>query len=227
MSTVVDWHPILKPQAVSFNLRGQTIIGGVSLTGRTQVALLDSGYWIAQYSGIVVSTPAKVRAYRALAASLRGGAFQVRLPAVDCSQAPWPDGDADNEQVPYDDDALHDDDTGFYQPVIAVVLDVAGVSGDSIVTVDVQNAGDIRPGMLFSLDSGNRMHVIRMVLSTVGSIQQWAISPRLRSAYSVGEELDFDDPRCLMRLSDEGAADLMLTTGKFGTPDMQFVEVLA
>lgn len=87
--TTYDWPAALtRFRAIAFNPRGMTVSGPPSLLGRTQVGSLDAGYWVAGVFAIAANRPERVRAFRALRASLEGGAHAVRVPACDGANAP-------------------------------------------------------------------------------------------------------------------------------------------
>lgn len=80
---IYDWPEGLAGRVVSFNPRGMTVSGPPTLLGRTQIASMDAGYWIASISGIVTVDPETVKAFRAFRAKLEGGAHQARVPVFD------------------------------------------------------------------------------------------------------------------------------------------------
>lgn len=227
--TIYDWPSVLGPRGVAFNKRGQTVAGPPSLTGRTQVASLDAGYWVAGYRGVNAGGASRVRAYRALTALLEGGAHQIRVPVFDVAQAPWPLDSAGNpitsvSQVAHSDDALFSDLTGYAQSSIDAYLTSAAALRATSVAVAFRNAGTRGGGEYFSI--GDRLYLVRAVLADDGAGNlTLAIWPPLREAAASGAVLNFDRPVCRMRLASESSADLDLDWGRFGFPDMAFVEV--
>lgn len=225
--SVYDWPLRLGARGIAFNPRGQTLSGPPSLKGQSQVASVDAGYWIASLDQIPTAIPAKVKLFRALTALLEGGAHQIRVPAFDCTQAPWPIVGGvpltSYDDVTYDDDSEHDDDTPFYQPVIDIVAAAAAARATAL-DITINLAGDLIGGELFT-SGDNRLHVIKRIDPlTSGGDYRISIWPPLREAIEEPVRLNFDRPVCLMRLASEQAADLSLAMGRFGMPDMTFIE---
>lgn len=228
MVQVYDWPSGLRVRSPGFQPRGMTVQGPVSLTGGSQSHSVDSGYWIATLAFIPAVTPTAVRVFRALRALLEGGANHIRVPVKDGANAPWPlDGNgrpitSAAAAVFDDDDATFDDGSGFAQPVIAAVLAEDAALRATSVTIDFVNAGTIMGGEYFSI--GDRLHVIKAVLAESGTEKTVAIWPPLREAAPAGRDVEFDAPKCRMRLADDAASDLTLDLGRFGFPDLSFVE---
>ncbi len=224
--TVHDWDPALGAQGITWRRRGQTVAGRPSLTGLTRVASIDAGYWMAEVAGIVAVDPASVRAFRALMSRLEGGAHQIRLPAFDGANAPWPLSGGvpvtSAASTEFTDGTRFTDGTGFFEPSIRIALKEGAVRGATQVTVTVTDAAPISGGEYFTL--GERLHEIREVLSVSGADQTWWIWPRLRRDHPPGAVLNFDTPTCLMRLAGETDGDLALDMGRWGRPTVAFVE---
>lgn len=218
----INWDYRLAPKAVAFNLRGQSISGPPSLSGRSQIWGYDEGFWEARLVGVNAAGPERVNAYRAMVAKCAGGSVAVRVPVFDLDQAPWPlpGGAAANliEDGEFDDGTLFDDGTGFFEYAIEVEMAAPAEAGASQIHVTVTTAGTISEGMFFSID--DRLHRIREKLSDTS----WLIVPKLREDVAQGTLLNFDRPVCRMRLANENSADLTLDFGRNGFPDMHFIE---
>lgn len=230
MAEVYDWPPALRPgEGASYNLRGQVVAGPVSLAGRSQVTMIDTGYWVATLPIALLDAGNDIRVFRALRALLDGGGAHVRVPFFDAGQAPWPaaGGAAANAvgSVTFSDGATFSDGSGFFQAAITVELGADAAAGATEITVTVINAGTITGGEIFSL--GERAHTIASVRSVSGSTQVWAIRPRLRKAHAAGEALDFDNPVCRMRPLSEQEMDLAFGRLWRAKPQVGFVEAFA
>lgn len=233
---IYDWPPTLKLFGVGFNQRGMTLSGPISLTGRSQTSAADAGYWIASYGKVWALEKSTVLTFRALRALLEGGTNQVRVPVQDFAQQPWVlDGSGNPimtaNEVPHDDGVLFDNLTG-YDGIPIYVKSVGDAAvGATRITGDFLLSGTIYGGEYFSV--GDRLYIIRSVLSaeTISSPaptrvrRSLFIWPRLREAVPSGTELNFYNPVCRMRLASDGEMDLNLDLGRFGSPDVQFVEV--
>lgn len=225
--TVVEWPRELAPRAVSFNLRGEVSRGGVSLTNRTQVAVIDAGYWVAEYSAVPVETPERVKLYRRVRAKMRGGGGLVAVPVFDQENAPWPvEGIWSAPSTGFTDGTQFSDGFGFFEPAIQVTASADAAIRATTITAEVAAAGEIVGGEYFSVR--DRLYQIEEVLdvAVTSSEQTWLIKPGLRAAIADGDDLNFDRPTCLMQLAEPGADDLDLEVGRYGFPDLSFVEVI-
>lgn len=226
--TIYDWPATLAPQGSGFNRRGMTVGGPNSLTGRTQVGSIDAGYWIASLTGFRTDRKERVKAYRAVLALLEGGAHQIRVPVFDCRQAPWP-LDSNGKpvtsagDVQFSDGSVLDDGTSLWQPVIVAETVGATALRSTRITIDMVRSADLAGGEYFSL--GDRLYLVRQVLSATGTQKTLGIWPPLREAVPDGTPANFDRPSCVMRLTDEAQGDLSLDYGRYGFPDLSFVEV--
>lgn len=227
MVNLIRWPPALKSRGVAFNRRGQVVGGPLSLSGRNQVGSYDGGHWIATVDVATLDQGDDILAFRALRAEMEGGAHHVLVPAFDEGQAPWPAAggyDANvNDPQEWSDDTLWSDGTGWYEPAILVtVAAVAALRATSIV-IDIDAAGTIKAGQWFSLQGGH-LHEIKRVLAVSGSERTLAISPPLRAAVAIGERVEFERPKCRMRLPAESDADLGMGRLWQSQPSLSFVE---
>lgn len=221
MADLLAWDPRIAPRDISFNLRGQTVRGPATLTGQSQVAAIDAGYWEAFLSRIDAAGPTNVLAYRSMRAKMGGGANHALVPCFDPDQAPWPvaGGPAANRIiVPWSGPTYFTGGVGFGELAIKVALASALAVGSTVIDVTVTTAGTIYPGMRFSIV--DRLYeIVEKITST-----KWRIGPAARAVAAVGTSLNFDRPVCRMQLADEMSGDLSLQYGRIGAPDMRFVE---
>jgi len=224
--TIYDWDRSFAPQSIGFFKRGMTIGGTPSLTGFVQVGQIDAGHWRATMSNIPTGEPSGIKAFRALSGKLEGGGNLIRVPVFDDEQRPWPLSGgvpvAATAATEYTDGSRFTDGTGFKEGTVRITLNGNAEINSTQISVTIGTAGTISGGEYFTL--GERLHVIREVLSVSGSNQTWWVWPKLRQTYASGSFLNFDTPTCLMRLDDEGADDLTVQYGIWGFPQMSFVE---
>lgn len=218
--SVQRWPSILGAKGVSFTKRGMSVLGPVSLSGRTQAGQNDAGFWMAAYSRVPAAGPARVKAYRRLSASLEGAAHQVLVPVFDVANAPWPTPGTYGGTSDFTDGTEFSDDTEFADKAIVASVAVSAAKRANVIEVTESSIAEVEGGELFSI----RNHLY--VISEVVSDGLWRIWPPLREAATAGDEVNFDRPHCLMRLIDDSADDLTLDMGRVGFPDMQFVETL-
>lgn len=223
--TKFAWPRDLSPRIPAFNKRGMTIGGPATLSGPGGVGSYDSGYWVARLSAINAGGPVNVNAYRALLAKLAGGANQVLVPVFDRPNAPWPNPGGPSANIaadqPWDDGFYFDDGRGWYEPAIEVSIAAATAIGATNISVTKTTIGTVRGGEFFSIGDWLYSLVAQLDDGT------WWIAPGLVVATAIGDELNFDDPVCLMQLDMESSGDLALERGIYGFPDIDLVQAPA
>ena len=220
---IYDWPAILIANAETFRIDARTRSGGETISGREQVVTSNLGRWVAQLT-VPLHTPAKIRAMRSLLARLDGRTNAVRIGPCDCRNGnrliPTIGG------IPYDDDSLHSDGTGFMQggalPVIA--KDEAAAAGDTQITIE--NGSTRMPVLEGSfLGAGGCLYVTVGATALPDEKTLLDIRPKLRTALAEGAVVDWCHGRVPMRLSadDSGAFELQLA--RTGTATLDLVEV--
>lgn len=213
------WDASLAPQAISFGRRGMSISGPASLSGRTQVAQYDAGYWVATLSRMNAVDPAHIKAYRRLFALQEGGAHAVMVPVFDRVNAPWPVPGTYSSTTRFSDGTTFSDGTEFLDFGIIVALSGAHSARSTQITVTATTIGTLVGGEYFSI--GKYLYQLTEPISAT----VWKIWPPLRADHAAGAEINFDWPQCPMRLMNEGDDDLKLEYGRYGFPDLNFIEV--
>lgn len=197
--------------------------GPLSLTNRSQISANDAGYWMASLGRIAVGGAALNKAYRRLFALLEGGAHQILVPVFDKANAPWPTpGVYGAGSTKFTDGTRFTDGTAFGERAILVTLASGAAARATSISATVAAAATIVGGEYFEIGVGH-LHVI----AAINNDGSWKIWPPLREAASAGAILDFDNPECRMRLTGEDADDLALEMGRYGFPDLNFVEDLS
>lgn len=222
---IYDWDSSLAPKGIAFNRRGMSIGGPPGLGGRNQVAQIDAGYWIASLQQLAVGGPAAVKAFRRQMALLEGGAHQILVPVFDYSQAPFPDGVTSwpPSATIYTDGTRFSDGTGYLDRLIDIVVAATAALRATRLTLTVNDADDIVGGEYFEIGLG-RLHMITGIISEASPEITVSIWPPLRERVEAGATLNFDNPKCRMRLLNEGDDDIALQMGRYGFPDIQFIE---
>lgn len=214
------------------SLQGRTITGGQSVSGISQAVRTDGGgLWVLSFSGIFLHTADHVRAWRAWEGILDGGAQNVIVPICDLRHGPRPivagvpvdPGDP----VPHSDDAYFSDTTGYASYLIEAETVGTAVLGATEIVIDITVGEALRGGEHFTLTHptrDERMYRVAKVVSVVGTQATVKIRPPLREATTDAMVVDFDRPRCVMRLADPNAMRLNLQLGRFATVGVAFVE---
>lgn len=131
---------------------GTAASGGRALSGATTSARLDGGgLWVASLRQVQVATADQVRAWRALAAVLDGGATPVTVEARDARFAPFRDSSVEQAEATNNDDStLGDGSVYTSQRIQAEVFAAAALRATTLV-VNVDIGAALRGGEHFSL----------------------------------------------------------------------------
>lgn len=218
---------VLRPTSVAFDIASRSLAAPASVSGVTQVVSTDAGIWKATYGGLVVKSRNAVIAHRAISALMEGRLGTILVPTCRAYQ-PIPDGFTATtaaallDEVPHDDEADFDDDTGYSGSTASIQLagdiEARAVSANVVVNY----GGDLEPGQFFSL--GERLYRLRTVVYSTPTTAAITFRPTLREAASAGDYLEIDDPVCRMRLASDDAMDLELALRRFASPTVNFIE---
>jgi hypothetical protein len=223
--------PVLWPREALrfFNFRvdpaPRNLHGPVSADGVSQVASSDAGIWTGALDQVAVHQrrgAQGVEAWHAISGLLEGRLTPLVVPVRVAGRRPLPagvaDGDIDCEPgVPHSDDSLFDDDAGYETQWIDVRLGANANRRATQITLDKIVCGDIRPGMRFSILSGEiglkpiRLYQVKRVVSQAADAAIVTIWPPLREALTEGQMFEFARPYVQMRLASDREMDLMLT----------------
>jgi hypothetical protein len=210
---------------------GSEVDGGTSLSGITDVVQTDGGgYWQADFSdadfgGRDEEERAETLAWRALNAGLAGGqAAVVRF----CDRWHQPVGDL--AAVPHSDDTPFSDASLYASAgASARVLAVAnGQDGGLNATVlDIALASERPPigGERFTYTGANGWGDRAAEIASIEDIpggKRITFQPPIRGGIAVGDPLDFDEPRCVMRRT--SAPTNQLSQGMWSSASITFVE---
>lgn len=215
------------------SLQGRTVTGGQSVSGISQAVRTDGGgLWRISFGGIVLRTPDQVRAWRAWEGILDGGAQNVIVPICDLRHGPRPIVGGvpvtPGATVPHSDDEYFSDTTGYVTPLIEAETVGTAVLGATTIDIDVTVGEMLRGGEHFCLIHDARLERLYRavkVTAVVGTVHTVQIRPPLREATTAAMPVDFDRPRCVMRLADPEAMRLALQMGRFADGlSVSFVE---
>jgi hypothetical protein len=231
--TALPHYPGLlqRERALLFELMGMTVAGGQTGTGLMPLARLDGGgLWKATMNDVAIVTAGHVRVWRALAAICDGGVQPLIVPMCDKRQFPAPLVNGalrySNADVPHSDGAPFDDLSEYASDVVNATLAAAGLRATAI-TIDLAAGGALQGGEHFSIDHDGlrwRLYRIRTAVDNGDGTWDCTIRPPLRAPVNAGTALQFDHPKCVMRLASPDAMDLSLDLRKFGRPSVTFIE---
>ncbi|WLB43014.1 hypothetical protein QIH93_20930 [Bradyrhizobium ottawaense] len=229
---------LLREKSHAWNLAGVTVAGGQ--TGASVATLVRSdggGYWTCSMSdvslsggrGLVGKERQKISTllWRAVRQVCEGGVTSIVVPRNDALFRPWPEGLPQGESiVPHSDSSLFSDGAGYYQPVIDIACAAAELRATSL-EIEIVEAGELVGGEAFSIEhetAGWRLYEIKTVDARDDGQATITFNPPLREAVSDGTRLEFDRPRCLMRLAQTSSMNLTVQPWTFTSASVDFVE---
>jgi hypothetical protein len=123
----------------------------------------------------------------------------------------------------------HDDGSGFsdgsryQQDAVKARLEAGAALYATTVTIRMITSVMPEPGQHFSI--GHRLYRITRILSQVDEVASLKVWPPLREAVTAGDDADFSNPVCKMRLSsDTEMAAGELAANRFGVAAVAFIE---
>lgn len=227
----IEWpRRTLVPQDIAFNLRYKTRSGGMALSGQEQVIASSSTHWEAQMS-LRLNRPPLVLAYRALINSLDGRLGKVLVPtysgfyAITGQTGPHTfDYRYIGVQLgPFGDTSTFGDSSEFEQPGVRALTSGAALKGATIFNITM-SADNILPlqGSYFSI--GEFLYSIISFTLISGRDFTVEVRPPLRLGHPSGALVDLSIPKCRMKLASDDSGSLSLSSLRFGTPTLNFIE---
>lgn len=227
---IYDTWPIdlLIPRDKQFSpMSGAARYGGRTLNGSARVTSWQAGgLWRGKYIQIGLHEPEKVLLLEAIEAILDAGAEPMAIPLLPLARAPlsYATGPA-----PHSDGSPFSDDSEYAGSNIRGVLAENAEIFGTLLTFTWSGPVHIFGGDFeVAAPEGPRAHRIKRFRSRAGApgafIYQVEISPPLRCDLVAGAPLDFENPRCLMRLTNPEAFAPVLEFGEYGFIDAEFVE---
>ncbi len=211
--TALRWRPV-----------GMTIGGGPTFTGPGQEGEFSGGgWWVAELNEMDLGDEQAIRALRSLiwrAKKLK----RFVVPMLD-----WPLSPA-LASVPHGDGSPFSDSSEYVGGGVEATLAASAVhrATQVSITLNPETAGPLQGGEVFTLvdaEMGPRLHGIDEILDVDGDTFTCSILPPLRAGFDLGAEVDFNTPRCVMRLDDpQDEATPWITAGWEGKSSLRFVE---
>lgn len=216
-----------------WNLINATASPGSTVSGSMPFSVIaGGGLWAAARNELAHVKDDDVRLFRALRSGALAGARPLIVYRNDATLPPFPlDGSGhqitDYGQIPFGDLATFDDGSCFYQPVIDAYVVADADLNDTSITIAFRYGGPLRAGESFSLNhpqQGWRLYEIASVTINGAGHSVVKFSPWLRDKIVAGSPVEFDQPRCTMKMSDGKAMDLNFATYPFTRPTATFIE---
>lgn len=197
---MLDTWPIhlFWPSAMRWRRVSVTSGGGQGANGLMRIVRTDGGgRWRCEMTVPLLRIP-DIKAARAIIEEQDGGAAQILVPFFPDAEAPYPLG-MPAPLVTHSDGSTFDDETMYQSGAIEVTLAQAAALRATTVYPDVVASGLIGGGEMFSIDHpiyGEHLYCITRLLDDGG----WRIRPPLRWATDADTPINFDNPKCVMRL---------------------------
>lgn len=217
--------------APEWNLAGAAIIGGQSASGIVSpIGMPSGGLWVANFPDLSFRTAAEALAFRGLRMAANGGATPLIVPRYDVF-APWPMV-AGKRQTTYDA-GIHDDGSfttdggGGVHPVIVATAVGVVAFGSRQMVIDIDYGSDLRGSEAFSIyhtTQNWRLYEIKSVEIDDNGNFVVGFEPPLRELIADGTHIEFDAPRCLMRLQNPDSMKFSLRAFPYSPQSAAFVE---
>lgn len=221
---------LFAPNGLKASLIGGTVSGGQALSGISQFAMTSGGpMWSFTFGDALLLTKEKLNTWEAIAAATDNGATPFVVPVAQRRRQPFltsklPDGVSDSDASTFSDGALWT-----MSEITASIVGSAALRATRL-NISITGGVPLIGGELFTawgLTKGQRMHIITRVIAQdlEANTATIDIRPPLREALSADTPLDFDNPRCVMRVNGDMGAQVDLL--RFGKGSVSFVETFA
>lgn len=173
--------------------------GGVGANGIERRVMTDGGgLWRCDMS-VRLRNVREIKAARAFVEGMNGGAVQVIVPYLNTDEAPYPFGRPPapvrhGDGVPFSDGSLYEGDGVEVLTASAVALRAVRMP------ISVVALGAMIGGEHYTVNhptKGPHLYVVTRIPEDGGDLHS---QPPQREASAAGTPLDFDRPRCVMRL---------------------------
>lgn len=239
MSYPVFPRRLLREKSNAWNLAGTAAGPGITdASVMTMVRTDGGGFWTCSMSDVSLSGAGSAtgrdrqalatKLWRAVRQLANGGVTPMVVPRNDALFIPWPAGFPRKPSIPHSDETLFSDGSGYYQPTIDVTCAAADLRATSL-DLRLNRCGDIVGGESFSIqhDDPNidwRIYEIATVDYSDDTHATITFNPPLRDDVADGTQVEFDRPRCLMRLGKPGSMDFSVAPWTFNSGNVDFIE---
>jgi hypothetical protein len=235
MTTVALFHfpgVILWETRVSWEITSQLVGGGQTAAGVSPVTRIDGGgAWKMTMEEIPLAVEDARRAWRSVSAICDGGSNPMVIPFRVPPEVPYPTVSAalltSYSDIPHTDNVLFESGVGYQVGTIDATLSVAAEIGETNIVIDIAYGGDLEGGEHFSIDHPvlrYRLYRIRTVKDNGDGTWNVSIRPGLRADTPADTKLNFDHPKCVMRLLTGNAMDATFEGVWVSRPTVSFIE---
>ena len=242
--TVYFPRALLRERSHSWNLVATVMNAGQSGQSWSSVVRSDGGgVWSCvmndvQLSGLCGGSESNKQRqriatllWRAVRQLCDGGANNIVVPRHDDLFRPWPAGvsHAPSSPLPHSDTTFFADGTGYDAAVINVVAAASAGLRATSLQLQLRLCGTLVGGESFSIlhpDFGWRLYEIATVQYVDASHVTISFNPPLRAAVAIDTPIEFDLPRCTMRLMQGGSMNLSVVPWTFNQASVDFIEAI-
>lgn len=230
---------LLRERSHSWNLVG-TAMSSASALGVAPVVRTDGGgFWSCVMSDVRLSgiKGADLRGrqrqkqatllWRAVRQLCDGGVRSIIVPRNDALFRPFPPGVKEYGLLPHSDASFFSDASGYYQAVVNIETASAAALRATSIALRTRYGAQLRGGESFAIEhavAGWRIYEIATVDQVDDAVSIVTFNPPLREAVASGVYVEFDRPRCLMRLAKTSSMDLTVQPWTFNSGSLDFVE---
>lgn len=227
---------LLREKTHSWNLVGVAATPGQTAQSFAPIVRSDGGgYWSCSMTDVSLSGTRKADIkqltllWRAIRQICDGGVNSIIVPRNDALFRPWPTGvsQSSGTNIPHSDGSLFSDGVGYYQPTIDIRCAGASLRGTEL-DVTIHYGGQLQGGESFSINHptmGWRMYEIATVKRFTDINFRISFMPPLREDVPEDDvRLEFDRPRCMMRLVSTNSMDLSVQPWTFNSASTAFIE---
>jgi hypothetical protein len=208
-----------------WNIAGNTMGAGQTPGASVDVRSDGGGFWMASLNNIRFRDRLATLCWRAVRQITNGGVTPLIVPCLDTIFAPFPTNVVELI-LPHSDGSFFSDGSGYQQPVIDVTNSGGAARRATSMVLNLNNCAALQGGEKFSIQHPTynwRLYEIATAQQS-GSVASITFNPPLREAISNGTVLEFDRPRCTMKLVNSAAMNLNVTTFPFSLASVKFVE---
>ena len=217
-------------EKMDWQVVGGAVEGARSLAADTpdRLPLGRGGLWKCEMSSVFLETPEEYSAWRAIRASLRNGVGRIVVPML---RRPWFAQPGPSAPVPHSDDSTFDDGSGYMG--LAIAAELVAHAAHAATTIRAKVAGaepfiGAEPFTIVHPNARERLYEVSGITEATpidgGFVYSLEINPPLREAAVAGTVIDFDTPRCAMRLTDSNGMNYEEEIVSF--PSVSFIEDL-
>lgn len=222
MSVVeIPWNRLVEGDH-DWNIAGNTMGSGQTSGASVDVRSDGGGLWIASLNNIRMRDASETRLWRAIRQIANGGVVPLIVPCRDTVFAPFPIAFTDAEAIPHSDGSFFSDGTGYTQSIIDVTANGGAALRATSMVINLNYCAPLQGGEKFSIRHPTFNWRLYEIATFDGSTITF--NPPLREAVANGESLEFNRPRCTMKLVNAAAMDLNVTTYPFPLASVKFKE---